>query len=47
MLIKNADTAMYQAEENGCQSCQFFTFVMSVRAVERESIVERGKFFRN
>jgi diguanylate cyclase (GGDEF)-like protein/PAS domain S-box-containing protein len=37
-LIKNADTAMYQAKENGRQSCQFFKPVMNVRAVERQSI---------
>jgi len=39
-LIKNADTAMYQAKENGRQSYQFFTPDMSVRAVERQSIEE-------
>jgi diguanylate cyclase (GGDEF)-like protein/PAS domain S-box-containing protein len=37
-LIKNADTAMYQAKENGPQSYQFFKPAMSVRAVERQSI---------
>jgi len=37
-LIKNADTAMYQAKENGRQSCQFFKPAMNVRAVERQSI---------
>jgi EAL domain-containing protein (putative c-di-GMP-specific phosphodiesterase class I) len=37
-LIKNADTAMYQAKENGRQSCQFFEPAMNVRAVERQSI---------
>jgi len=37
-LIKNADTAMYQAKENGRQSYQFFKSVMNVRAVERQSI---------
>jgi diguanylate cyclase (GGDEF)-like protein len=37
-LIKNADTAMYQAKENGRQSFQFFEPVMNVRAVERQSI---------
>ena len=35
-LIKNADTAMYQAKENGRQSCQFFEPAMNVRAVERQ-----------
>jgi diguanylate cyclase (GGDEF)-like protein/PAS domain S-box-containing protein len=37
-LIKNADTAMYQAKENGRQSYQFFKRSMHVRAVERQSI---------
>jgi diguanylate cyclase (GGDEF)-like protein/PAS domain S-box-containing protein len=37
-LIKNADTAMYQAKENGRQSYRFFTPAMNVRAVERQSI---------
>ncbi len=39
-LIKNADTAMYQAKENGRQSFQFFKPAMNVRAVERQSIEE-------
>jgi diguanylate cyclase (GGDEF)-like protein len=39
-LIKNADTAMYQAKENGRQSYQFFTPTMNVRAVERQFIEE-------
>jgi diguanylate cyclase (GGDEF)-like protein len=39
-LIKNADTAMYQAKENGRQSYQFFKPEMNVRAVERQSIEE-------
>ena len=39
-LVKNADTAMYQAKENGRQSYQFFKPVMNVRAVERQSIEE-------
>jgi diguanylate cyclase (GGDEF)-like protein/PAS domain S-box-containing protein len=39
-LIKNADTAMYQAKENGRQSYQFFAQAMNVRAVERQSIEE-------
>jgi diguanylate cyclase (GGDEF)-like protein/PAS domain S-box-containing protein len=39
-LIKNADTAMYQAKENGRQSYQFFKPDMNVRAVERQSIEE-------
>ena len=39
-LIKNADTAMYQAKENGRQGCQFFKPAMNVRAVERQFIEE-------
>jgi diguanylate cyclase (GGDEF)-like protein/PAS domain S-box-containing protein len=39
-LIKNADTAMYQAKENGRQSYQFFEPAMNIRAVERQSIEE-------
>jgi diguanylate cyclase (GGDEF)-like protein/PAS domain S-box-containing protein len=39
-LIKNADTAMYQAKENGRQGFQFFKPAMNVRAVERQSIEE-------
>jgi diguanylate cyclase (GGDEF)-like protein/PAS domain S-box-containing protein len=39
-LIKNADTAMYQAKENGRQSFQFFMPAMNARAVERQSIEE-------
>jgi diguanylate cyclase (GGDEF)-like protein len=39
-LIKNADTAMYQAKENGRQGFQFFKAAMNVRAVERQSIEE-------
>jgi diguanylate cyclase (GGDEF)-like protein/PAS domain S-box-containing protein len=39
-LIKNADTAMYQAKENGRQSYQFFAPAMNVRAVERQSVEE-------
>jgi diguanylate cyclase (GGDEF)-like protein/PAS domain S-box-containing protein len=39
-LTKNADTAMYQAKENGRQSYQFFKPAMNVRAVERQSIEE-------
>lgn len=37
-LIKNADTAMYQAKDNGHQSCRFFEPAMNVRAVERQSL---------
>jgi diguanylate cyclase (GGDEF)-like protein/PAS domain S-box-containing protein len=39
-LVKNADTAMYQAKENGRQSYQFFEPAMNVRAVERQWIEE-------
>jgi diguanylate cyclase (GGDEF)-like protein/PAS domain S-box-containing protein len=39
-LIKNADTAMYQAKENGRQRLQFFKPAMYARAVERQSIEE-------
>jgi diguanylate cyclase (GGDEF)-like protein/PAS domain S-box-containing protein len=39
-LIKNADTAMYQAKENGRQSYRFFEPAMNHRAVERQSIEE-------
>ena len=39
-LIKNADTAMYQAKENGRRSFQFFKPAMNARAVERQSIEE-------
>jgi diguanylate cyclase (GGDEF)-like protein/PAS domain S-box-containing protein len=39
-LIKNADTAMYQAKENGRQRFQFFKPAMYTRAVERQSIEE-------
>jgi diguanylate cyclase (GGDEF)-like protein len=39
-LIKNADTAMYQAKENGRQSFQFFKPAMNAWAVERQSIEE-------
>jgi diguanylate cyclase (GGDEF)-like protein/PAS domain S-box-containing protein len=39
-LVKNADTAMYQAKENGRHSYQFFKPEMNVRAVERQSIEE-------
>ncbi|HSB96330.1 MAG TPA: diguanylate cyclase, partial [Spongiibacteraceae bacterium] len=37
-LIKNADTAMYQAKEKGRNNYQFFTNDMNVRAVERQTI---------
>jgi EAL domain-containing protein (putative c-di-GMP-specific phosphodiesterase class I) len=40
VLIKNADTAMYQAKANGRQSYKFFKAEMNVRAVERQTIEE-------
>jgi diguanylate cyclase (GGDEF)-like protein/PAS domain S-box-containing protein len=53
-LVKNADTAMYQAKENGRHSYQFFKPAMNARAVERQSIeeglrraLERGEFVLN
>jgi diguanylate cyclase (GGDEF)-like protein/PAS domain S-box-containing protein len=39
-LIKNADTAMYQAKENGRHSYQYFKPAMNARAVERQAIEE-------
>jgi EAL domain-containing protein (putative c-di-GMP-specific phosphodiesterase class I) len=39
-LIKNADTAMYQAKENGRRGYQFFKPAMNIRAVARQSIEE-------
>jgi diguanylate cyclase (GGDEF)-like protein/PAS domain S-box-containing protein len=39
-MIKNADTAMYQAKENGRRNCQFFESPMRVRAVARQTIEE-------
>jgi diguanylate cyclase (GGDEF)-like protein len=43
-LIKNADTALYQAKANGRQSYQFFKPAMNVRAVERQSIEESLRY---
>jgi diguanylate cyclase (GGDEF)-like protein len=40
ILIKNADTAMYQAKEMGRQSYRFFTATMNERAVERQALEE-------
>jgi len=39
-LVKNADTAMYQAKENGRQGYKFFKSAMNVKAVERQSLEE-------
>jgi len=39
-LLKNADTAMYRAKENGHQSFKFFKAAMNARAVERQSTEE-------
>jgi diguanylate cyclase (GGDEF)-like protein/PAS domain S-box-containing protein len=39
-LIKNADTAMYRAKENGRQGYEFFKPDMNVRALLRQSIEE-------
>ena len=39
-LIRNADTAMYQAKEDGRQSYLFFKPEMTARAVERQFIEE-------
>jgi diguanylate cyclase (GGDEF)-like protein/PAS domain S-box-containing protein len=43
-LIKNADTAMYQAKEKGRPSYQFFKPAMNLRAVERQGIEESLRF---
>jgi diguanylate cyclase (GGDEF)-like protein/PAS domain S-box-containing protein len=37
-LVKSADTAMYQAKENGRNNYQFFRHHMNVRAAERQSL---------
>jgi diguanylate cyclase (GGDEF)-like protein len=39
-LVKNADTAMYQAKAAGRETFQFFTPEMNVSAVERQSVEE-------
>jgi len=53
-LIKNADTAMYQAKDSGRNNAQFFRQDMNVRAVERQSVegnlrraLERHEFVLN
>jgi diguanylate cyclase (GGDEF)-like protein/PAS domain S-box-containing protein len=38
MLIKNADTAMYHAKENGGNNFQFFKSEMNLKAIERQSL---------
>jgi len=37
-LVKNADTAMYHAKENGRNNFQFFKAEMNLKAVERQSL---------
>jgi diguanylate cyclase (GGDEF)-like protein/PAS domain S-box-containing protein len=39
-LIKNADTAMYQAKQSGRQNFRFFKPEMNAKAVERQSMEE-------
>ena len=39
-LMKNADTAMYQAKDTGRQRCKFFKPEMNISAVERQSVEE-------
>ena len=39
-LIKNADTAMYQAKQSGRNNYQFFRATMNARSAERHSIEE-------
>src|SRR6266481_1126147 len=40
-LIKNADTAMYDAKQSGRDKYRFFKSQMSLRAVERQSLEEQ------
>ncbi|HKN20056.1 MAG TPA: EAL domain-containing protein [Terracidiphilus sp.] len=35
-LIRNADTAMYRAKKNGCQSCEFYSPELNVCTFERQ-----------
>jgi diguanylate cyclase (GGDEF)-like protein/PAS domain S-box-containing protein len=35
-LIGNADTAMYRAKKNGCQSCEFYSSELDVCSFERQ-----------
>jgi diguanylate cyclase (GGDEF)-like protein/PAS domain S-box-containing protein len=53
-MMKNADTAMYQAKVNGPNNYQFFKKFMNVRAIERQSVeadlhraLERHEFILN
>jgi diguanylate cyclase (GGDEF)-like protein/PAS domain S-box-containing protein len=48
-LVKNADTAMYRAKEQGRDQCQLYTPAMNVSAVERlaEENSLRRAFLRN
>jgi diguanylate cyclase (GGDEF)-like protein/PAS domain S-box-containing protein len=39
-LIKNADTAMYQAKENGRKDFKFFSPKMNAQALERQELVK-------
>ena len=40
-LIKNADTAMYDAKQSGRDKCRFFNSQMSLQAVGRQSLEEQ------
>jgi diguanylate cyclase (GGDEF)-like protein/PAS domain S-box-containing protein len=48
-LMRNADTAMYQAKESGRQNFRFFKPDMNIKAVERQSMEEdlRGALERH
>ncbi|MGD0471319.1 MAG: EAL domain-containing protein [Terriglobales bacterium] len=39
-LIRNADTAMYQAKKNGCQGCQFYSQELKVCTFEHQFTME-------